>query len=94
MGSDKDKQKEKLEKKRLKQQYKLEKKRQNIRPESTAGTTSKKHMESTAKSKTEAIQTKTEVAKVPWYKNPDWIRALVGIITLIVAIIAIIIGLR
>jgi hypothetical protein len=93
MGTEKDKdkkQQEKLEKKRLKQQYKLEKKRQGTRQESTAETTTKEQYERPAKGKTEPIHAELEVAKVPWYKNPDWLRAIAAIASLIVAIIAII----
>jgi hypothetical protein len=78
MGSDKE------EKKRLKAQAKLEKKKlkaQNPRTEPEPGVFEK----------SESIP--DEKPKVPWYKNPDWIRAIAGIASVIVGLIAIILTL-
>ena len=80
MGSDKE------EKKRLKTQAKLGKKKakaQKTKPEAQPEPgVSEKNDRSTV-----------EKPKVPWYKNPDWIRAIAGIASVMVALIAIIITL-
>jgi hypothetical protein len=96
MGTGKDKEKkqlEKLEKKRLKQQYKLEKKGKSTQQESFVETSTKGYDKSLVKTKPDSTQVEPEVVKVPWYKNPDWIRAIAAIVSLLVAIIAIIISL-
>jgi hypothetical protein len=99
MGSKPEKDKvDKQDKKRLKAEYKLEKKRlkaqQNLAtvPGSTSRTEfSKEHAGSLTAREPGRIQQPLE--KVPWYKDSGWIRALVGIASLIVAIIAILISL-
>jgi hypothetical protein len=78
MGSDL----EKAEKKRLKAQVKLEKKRNN----QDERLVSKKTSSAGVSSGTQKIETKPKT--VPWYKNPDWVRAIVAIVTLIIALIA------
>ena len=93
MGSNKDK----LEKKRLKAQIKLEKKRAKQDGQVQAAAAVKKQTKTDlAGKKVEAASGNVETvpaagAQVPWYKNPDWLRAIAGIASLIVAIIAIII---
>ena len=72
----------KEEKKRLKAQAKLEKKKVKTR---------KTLLELGVSEQSESLT--DEEPKVPWYKNPDWIRAIVGIASVIVALIAIIITL-
>jgi hypothetical protein len=90
----------KLEKKRLKTEAKLEKKRMKALEkaskidEQPALADAPKSIE---KTKGVDIKTKNELGnevsekKVSWYKDPDWIRAIVGIASLIVAVIAIMI---
>jgi hypothetical protein len=81
MGTDK------AEKKRLKAQYKLEKK--GLR----AQTQSVREQPIEPKGEPEhSIKTTSPMEKIPWYKNPDWIRAIAAIASLIVAMIAIFIG--
>ena len=78
MGSDKE------EKKRLKAQAKFEKKKYKAQQ-------TKAEPEPGVSKKSERIT--DEKPKVPWYKNPDWIRAIAGIASVIVALVAIIIAL-
>ena len=84
----------KLEKKRLKAQIKQEKKRLKTKEEVSEqeGPLNKQARPGPS----EVLQPKKQsepVIKVPWYKNPDWVRAIAAIASLIVAIIAIFIGL-
>ena len=63
----------KYEKKRLKAQLKYEKKYGR-----------------TSKNTTNVVDTQQQNSNMqPWYKNPDWIRAIIGTASLIVAIIAV-----
>jgi hypothetical protein len=76
------KEKEKLEKKRLKARAKIEKAKAKKAPE-------------TRIEKSTVHIHKGEVKKeVPWYKNPGWIRAIIAIIALIVAIIGVLLSRR
>ena len=102
MGSDKEKTDwNKSEKKRLKAQYKLDKKRVNAQEKSDARRAAKtesksKHdyKDSSAKphdyrpGKSRSVKSHKSLEKLPWYKDPAWIRALVAVLSLIVAIIA------
>jgi hypothetical protein len=103
MGLDEDK----AEKKRLKTQYKLEKKRMKMKAE--AGLNDAEHIDKspkkTAHAKKTIEQTKsqdsitnadsgTKQAMVLWYKNPEWVRALVATASLVVAVIAIVLTFR
>ncbi len=86
MGKDKDK----LEKKRIKAEAKAQKKRLKAGKEPVlAETEAPRTQPPTTKTivPTEPSEQKERVEKVPWYKNPDWIRAIIGIASLIVAII-------
>ena len=97
MGSDKDK----LEKKRLKAQIKLEKKRAKHADEQDDEQVQTKTA-AKQQTKTEDIGTKVESVgggaapsvntNLPWYKNPDWLRAIAGIASLVVATIALILA--
>ena len=78
MGSAQDK----LEKKRMKAQYKLEKKHAKHQPVIP--------QEDPDVPKQNSSQTEQKVR--PWYKDPGWLRAVVGILSLIVAIIAIVLS--
>lgn len=99
MDSKQEKEKvDKQDKKRLKAEYKLEKKRLKAQQSlaTDSGSTprtgfSKKQEGSLTTREPGRIQHPSE--KVLWYKDPGWIRALVGIASLIVAIIAILISL-
>ncbi|WP_455392172.1 hypothetical protein [[Eubacterium] cellulosolvens] len=100
MGSNKDDEKkrlEKLEKKRLKQQYKLEKKRleaqAKVGQHQTPVHAGEKGYESTETRKTRARVRYEEPKKVPWYKDPVWLRTIAAVASLIVMIIALIISL-
>jgi anti-sigma-K factor RskA len=91
MGSDSDKP-NKAEKKRLKAQYKHDKKQakldaeQRSAPPPVAG--------GVDASQSGANHTRQKGAgKVPWYKNPDWIRAIAATASLAVAVIVAIITL-
>lgn len=86
MGSDKE------EKKQLKAQAKLEKKKFKAQKTSldSEPKVSKKNERVT---RIETQQKSEKEKKVPWYKNPDWLRAIAGIASVIVAVIAIIISL-
>jgi hypothetical protein len=80
MGSKMDK----LEKKRLKAQIKLEKKRlkeQQIHEPQVTPT-------SKPEPKPDSKASSGPKAKIPWYEDPGWIRALAAVLSLIVAIIA------
>jgi hypothetical protein len=76
----------KLEKKRLKAQFKAEK----ARAKAAGG----KPLEpAPAKTPTRHPEVKVvipEQEKVPWYKNPDWVRAIAAIAALIVMAITLI----
>jgi len=99
MGSKQEKDKlDKQEKKRLKAEYKVEKKRLKAQQNLARGSGSTPHTDFSKEQEgsltTQApgrIQQPSE--KVPWYNDPGWIRALVGIASLVVAIIAILISL-
>ena len=99
MGSRPEKDKvDKQDKKRLKAEYKLEKKKLKAQqsramvPGSTPRTEfSREQAGSLTAREPGRIQQPSE--KVPWFKDSGWIRALVGIASLIVAIIAILISL-
>jgi hypothetical protein len=108
MGTDEDNLKKKqdkmakLEKKRIKAQIKLEKKRRKelnepeVQKEERGMAVDEGLDARTAVSQSnrkDSISNTNEVESVPWYKNPDWIRAIAGIASLIVAIIAILITL-
>jgi len=97
MGEKSSKEEAKLEKKRLKTEMKLEKKRAK---EDDGGRTPATENEPGAPaSPPSKQQNKTSAPapapsppppeKIPWYKNPEWIRAIAGIASLIVAVIAI-----
>ena len=85
MGSDKgDKEKAKLEKKRLKAQVKSEKARIKAgqvteMPEKAQVTPSQEHTVRVAEPPRKPP---------PWYKDPNWIRAIVAIVTLLVLVIS------
>jgi hypothetical protein len=93
---------DKLEKKRIKAQIKLEKKRAKELKDAKVGVKDQDlHEEekndvkpdiSRSKKKSSLSKT-TEAVHVPWYKDPDWLRAVIGIASLIVAIIAVLITL-
>lgn len=75
MGTNNDKSKkklEKIEKKRIKAHYKLEKKRLEVGSEASQP----------------EVPPVSQPKAVPWYKDPAWLRAIVGIASLIVAIIS------
>lgn len=94
MGSDE----EKAEKKRLKAQYKLEKKRMKVlgtvELDDDAGKSSKKARLKRKSSHDRIEHLRDKNNKLPWYKNPEWVRAIVAIISLVVTILAIIITLK
>jgi hypothetical protein len=104
MGNNKDKM-EKLEKKRLKQQYKIEKKRRKEEHYGSAieSDTPSNKIENLGRSDVKGARTKSEPKtsqerpelkeKIPWYRNPDWLRAIAAIASLAVAMIALIITL-
>jgi hypothetical protein len=77
---------DKQEKKRLKAQYKLEKKRvkapEKFEPERLPGALERGE-----------YKVPQRADKIPWYKDPAWLRAIAAIATLIVAIIALIVSL-
>jgi hypothetical protein len=95
MGSDL----EKSEKKRLKAQYKLEKKRAkqdeklgSKETTATKGSTETRRIKSKPDSTLHQTTQEQGPPKVqqdlPWYKDPNWVRAIAAIVTMIVAIIA------
>ncbi len=81
MGTDK------AEKKRLKAQYKLEKKHLKAQTQPVREQPIEPRGETVQSNKTTGT-----MEKIRWYKNPDWIRAIAAIASLIVAMIAIIVG--
>jgi hypothetical protein len=88
MGSDKaEKKRLKLEKKRLKAQAKLEKARIEAAADKSEPLPSE-----TVPPQQVIIQAPAQkpAEKVPWYKDPEWVRALVGFASLIVALVAIV----
>lgn len=80
MGSKMDK----LEKKRLKAQIKLEKKRLKEQENQESQVTPASKPQPIHDSKAPFGQ----IAKVPWYKDSGWIRALAAVLSLVVTIIA------
>ena len=100
MGSDE----EKAEKKRLKARYKLEKKRMKMLAEAEldgddAGKSSKKAKQMKNQTGRKSPQDRIErlakeTEKIAWYRDPEWIRALVAIASLVVAVISITLTLR
>jgi anti-sigma-K factor RskA len=96
----------KLEKKRLKAQAKLEKARAKAAKEKEEKTSphpeTQPEQEPEPKSKPEKkvrpspqqvivqVPSTAPAEKVPWYKNPEWVRALVATASLIVAMVAIV----
>ena len=91
MGSDKDKQ----EKKRLKSQIKLEKKQMKREREATAEEIKPvepvakdgAHVKPGAGRKVSRNLIDKEKEQLPWYKSPEWLRAIAAIASLIVAVI-------
>ena len=74
------------------EQLKLEKKQQKASIKAT--TESPGGTERTAsEAPKEPIAGSKSGTRVPWYKNPEWVRAIVGIVSVIIAVIAIIISL-
>jgi hypothetical protein len=90
------KEQEKLEKKRAKAQLKLEKKQGKQQPPLSKSPESKEQIrEPDSRIGSDARSSEpTEKIKEPWYKNPDWIRAIIGIASLIVAIVTLYVALR
>ncbi len=86
MGSDKaEKKRLKLEKKRLKAQVKLEKARAKAGAEKTEPSPPETPPQQVI------VQAPAQPAeKLPWYKDPEWVRALVAAASLIVALVAIV----
>lgn len=81
-----EKEKEKLEKKRIKAKYKAEKKK--------AKAEAKK-----AKAEAEKTQPEKETNIIlpgkeekPWYKNPGWLRAIVAMVSVAVAVIGLLLA--
>ena len=78
MGSDE----AKLEKKRLKAQVKAEKAR------------AKSNLPLSDELSSQPISPSKPVEKIPWYKDPHWIKAIVGLATLVIMIITLALTLR
>ena len=75
---------DKAEKKRLKAQYKLDKKRAKL----DAGSGREGGDSARDRSDSSEPEQKVEIAdKMPWYKDPAWVRAIATIASLVVAII-------
>ena len=86
MGKNKEEKKlEKQDKKRLKAELKLDKKRLKTQPPSSS-------VGQEFAVSQEPPKVKGQGEPVPWYRDPAWVRAIIGIATLIVAIIALFVG--
>jgi hypothetical protein len=91
MGSDKaEKKRLKLEKKRLKAQAKLEKARAKAAEEKDEPASLPGEAQQEPKNVAIQVPSQEPVEKVPWYTNPDWVRAIAAIASLIVAVVAIV----
>jgi hypothetical protein len=80
-----DKYDEKLEKKRRKAEYKLQKKQLKEKYESAERKDETSGTADTDKTTIQVVLPKEEPK--PWYKNPNWIRALASVATLIIVLI-------
>ena len=78
----------KLEKKRLKTQVKLEKAR--ARAGTEPGVSSSSEVKQAPTQVIVQPQAQEPKENVPWYKNPDWVRAIAAIASLVVAVVAIV----
>lgn len=87
MGKDKNK----AEKKRLKAQIKHDKKRAKMAARAATGIQEAKATPEERQKMGDGDEHPRELEKEtrPWYKNPEWVRAIAAIASLIVAIIAI-----
>ena len=87
MGSDK----EKMEKKRLKAQVKAEKARAKAGLPSESSQKEELPPETSLSEQVPESKPQPKSEKIKWYKNPDWVRAIVAIITLFVMVITLLI---
>lgn len=74
----------KLEKKRIKAELKLKKKEMEV-GNSSEGMINNENLQST--------KTHSEIPQkeIPWYKNPDWIRAIAAVVGIILMVIGLLI---
>ena len=102
-GKNKEDKLDKSEKKRLKAQHKFEKKQAKLgQPARNGRESTNELLESQPPQPRSATKTKVEDSTVvqnnnksalPWYKDPNWLKAIAGIASLVVMIIALILSL-